>query len=88
MEAMWREAGNRGGDYSSHLWVTVLALLYGTGLRRGELERLNLDAFDREEGTLRIDGRKTGRERCVALQDMVLLCLESYLRNPTPSTTE
>jgi site-specific recombinase XerD len=28
MEAMWREAANRGGDYSSHLWVTVLAMLY------------------------------------------------------------
>ena len=46
-------------------------LYYGTGLRRGELERLNLDAFDRPEGTLRIDGRKTGRERCVPLPEMV-----------------
>jgi integrase/recombinase XerC len=72
MEAMWREAASRGGDYSSHLWVTVLAMLYGTGLRRGELERLHLDSFDRTEGTLRIDGRKTGRERCVPLPEMVL----------------
>ncbi len=79
MEAMWREAARRGGDYSSHLWVTVLALLYGTGLRRGELERLNLDAFDRIEGILRIDGRKTGRERCVPLPEMVRHCLEAYL---------
>jgi site-specific recombinase XerD len=79
MEAMWREAASRRGDYSSHLWVTILALLYGSGLRRGELERLNLDAFDRGEGTLRIDGRKTGRERCVPLPDMVLRCLEAYL---------
>jgi site-specific recombinase XerD len=79
MEAMWREAANRGGDYSSHLWVTVLAMLYGTGLRRGELERLNLDSYDRTEGTLRIDGRKTGRERCVPLPEMVLGCLEAYL---------
>jgi hypothetical protein len=30
MEALWRAAANRGGDYSSHLWVTVLAMLYGT----------------------------------------------------------
>jgi site-specific recombinase XerD len=78
MEAMWREAANRQ-EYSSHLWVTVLALLYGTGLRRGELERLDLDAFDRTEGTLRIDGRKTGQERCVPLPEMVLRCLETYL---------
>jgi len=34
--------------------VTVLALLYGSGLRRGELERLNLDHFDRAEGSLRM----------------------------------
>lgn len=79
IEALWREAANRHGNYSCHLWVTVLALLYGTGLRRGELQRLNLDAFDRAEGTLRIDGRKTGRERCVPLPEMVLRCLDSYL---------
>ena len=79
MEAMWQEAARRGGDYSSHLWVTVLALLYGTGLRRGELERLNVEAFDRTEGTLRIDGRKSGRERCMPLPPVVLGCLEAYL---------
>ena len=79
MEALWRAAAHRGGEYSSHLWVTILALLYGTGLRRGELARLNVDAFDRNEGTLRIDGRKTGQERCVPLPEMVLRCLEAYL---------
>jgi len=82
---MWREAANRHGAYTSHLWITVLAMLYGTGLRRGELERLNLDAFDRTEGTLRIDGRKTGCERCVPLPEMVLRCLEGYL--PLRTTT-
>ena len=79
MEALWREAGRRRGGCSAHLWVTVLALLYGTGLRRGELERLDVECFDRSQGTLRIDGRKTGRERCVALPPMVLQCLETYL---------
>jgi site-specific recombinase XerD len=57
----------------------VLALLYGTGLRRGELERLDVECFDRSQGTLRIDGRKTGRERCVPLPPIVLQCLEAYL---------
>jgi site-specific recombinase XerD len=79
MQALWREAGSRRGECSAHLWVTVLALLYGTGLRRGELERLDVECFDREHGTLRIDGRKTGTERCVALPPMVLQCLEAYL---------
>lgn len=79
MEALWREAGNRRGECSAHLWVTVLALLYGTGLRRGELERLDVECFDRTQGTLRIDGRKSGAERCVPLPPMVLQCLEAYL---------
>ena len=79
MEAMWLEATRRRGDYSAHLWVTILALLYGTGLRRGELARLNIDAYDRSEGTLRIDGRKTGHERCLPLPETVLRCLEAYL---------
>jgi site-specific recombinase XerD len=79
MEALWTVAAHRGGEYSSQLWVTILAMLYGTGLRRGELERLNVDSFDRREGTLRIDGRKTGRERCVPLQEVPLRCLEAYL---------
>jgi hypothetical protein len=35
MEALWREAAGRRGEYSAHLWVTILAMLYGTGLRRG-----------------------------------------------------
>lgn len=79
MEALWRAAAQRGGQYSSHLWVTILAMLYGTGLRRGELARLNVDGFDRDEDTLRIDGRKTGQQRCVPLPEMVLRCLEAYL---------
>lgn len=78
MQALWTEAARRGGEYGAHLWVTVLSLLYGTGLRRGELERLNMDAFDRAAGTLRIDGRKSGQERCVPLPEMVLRCLEAY----------
>jgi integrase/recombinase XerC len=79
MQALWREAAGRGGEYTSHLWIVVLALLYGTGLRRGELERLDLEDFDACEGTLRIDGRKSGSERLVPLPEMALRCLEAYL---------
>ena len=79
LEAMWLEAAESRGDYGAHLWITVLALLYGTGLRRGELGRLDVDALNRVEATLRIDGRKTGRERCVPLPEMVMRCLEAYL---------
>jgi integrase/recombinase XerC len=79
MEALWRAAADTQGSYSAQLWLTVLALLYGTGLRRGELERLDLDGWDREERLLRIDGRKTGRERLVPVPDLTRRCLEAYL---------
>ncbi|MEZ5512444.1 MAG: tyrosine-type recombinase/integrase [Steroidobacteraceae bacterium] len=78
LEALWRAAASAPGDYSRHLWVTVLALLYGTGLRRGELSRLTLDQIDRADGTIRLDGRKSGCERCVPLPEMVRRCLEVY----------
>jgi integrase/recombinase XerC len=79
MEALWREAALSRGEYRRHLWVTVLAMLYGVGLRRGELERLDVESFDRAEGTLRIDGRKTARERLVPVPEMLYRCLEGYL---------
>jgi site-specific recombinase XerD len=79
MEAIWATAAGMQGQYSRTLWITILALLYGTGLRRGELERLTVSSFDRSEGILRIDGRKTGRERTVPLTDLLYRCLEAYL---------
>jgi site-specific recombinase XerD len=79
MQSLWQEAASKHGEFHRHQWITILALLYGTGLRRGEIERLNLDQFDRTEGTLRIDGRKTGRERCVPVPPILWRCLESYL---------
>jgi site-specific recombinase XerD len=79
MEALWRAGAALRGEYSRRLWVTVLALLYGSGLRRGELERLDVQAFDRSEATLRVDGRKVGRERCVPVSDLLYRCLEGYL---------
>jgi integrase/recombinase XerC len=79
MEALWQAAASMSGEYSRRLWVVVLALLYGTGLRRGELERLDLAAYDPMQATLRIDGRKSGRERCVPVSELVYRCLEGYL---------
>lgn len=79
MEALWQAAASKPGRYRRHLWVAVLAMLYGTGLRRGELVRLDVSSWDRDEGTLRIDGRKTGRERRVPVPEIVFRCLEAYL---------
>ena len=79
MQAMWREAALAPGVYRPRLWLAVLSLLYGTGLRRGELARLAVGQFDRSGALLRIDGRKTGCERQVPVPELTYLCLETYL---------
>ena len=79
MKALWLAAAAGRGVYQRHLSITILSILYGTGLRRGELERLNVSDWNREDGSLRIDGRKTGQERCVPVPRIVYHCLETYL---------
>ena len=59
--------------------MAVMALLYGTGLRRGELERLDVEDWKREEGLLLVDGRKTGRERSLPVAEGIWRCVEGYL---------
>jgi site-specific recombinase XerD len=78
MEQLWSAAAGRRQNYQRYLWLALLAVLYGTGLRRGELARLEVSAWNREEGTLRIDGQKTGRERCVTVPPLTWRCLEAY----------
>ena len=48
-QALGGRPGKLRGHYQRQLAVAVLSLLYGTGLRRGELERLNLEDWKREE---------------------------------------
>jgi site-specific recombinase XerD len=79
LKRIWDATSQNRNDYQQHLSIAVLALLYGTGLRRGELERLDLDHWKREEGILQIDGRKTGRERNVPVTEGIWRCLEAYL---------
>ena len=79
LQKIWDAASQNRNDYQRHLSLAVLSLLYGTGLRRGEMERLDLDHWRREEGVLRIDGRKTGRERSVPVTEGIWRCLEAYL---------
>ncbi len=76
---LFAEAARAHRTHHRHLWPALLAVCYGTGLRRGELERLNLADFDRTAGLLRIDGRKTGVERRVPLPAVAVQLLEAYL---------
>jgi site-specific recombinase XerD len=79
LKKIWDATSQNRNGYQQHLSIAVLALLYGTGLRRGELERLDLDHWKREEGILQIDGRKTGCERNVPVNEGIWRCLEAYL---------
>jgi site-specific recombinase XerD len=79
LKQIWEATRQNRDAYQQHLSVAVLALLYGTGLRRGELERLDLEDWKREEGLLLIDGRKTGQERSVPVSEGIWRCLEAYL---------
>jgi len=76
---LWEAAATQRSAYGKQLAIAVLSLLYGTGLRRGELERLNLEDWKREDNRLEIDGRKTGCERSVPLSEGIGRCLEAYL---------
>lgn len=79
MQRLWAEAASHRFGYHRHVWLAVLGLLYGTGLRRGELSRLDLAAYDSEQGLLLIDGRKSGWQRQAVLPELTRRCLEAYL---------
>jgi len=79
MTAIWTAASERRQAHARYQALCILAILYGTGLRRGELARLSVDDWDGEHGVLRIDGRKTGRPRCVPVGEGVWRCIEAYL---------
>jgi site-specific recombinase XerD len=76
---LWEAAAGQRSHYQKQLAVAVLSLLYGTGLRRGELERLDVADWKREEKRLEIDGRKSGCERSAPLSEGICRCLEAYL---------
>jgi integrase/recombinase XerD len=79
MEHLWQAATKARGSYAQRLWLGVLGVLYGTGARRGEIARLDACDWDREEGVLKLDGRKTGWERRVPVPELTARCLEAYL---------
>lgn len=78
-QLLWAAAQSRRQEHARYQAVCVLALLYGTGLRRGELARLDVDDWDRESSTLKVDGRKSGVERRVPVGEGVWRCIEAYL---------
>jgi site-specific recombinase XerD len=79
LQALWAAAEGRRQEHARYQGVCLLAILYATGLRRGELSRLDVSDWDRESSVLKIDGRKVGRERSVPVGAGVWRCIEGYL---------
>lgn len=77
--AVFAEAAKSRELYHRHLMLAALSVLYATGIRRGELERLTLKSYDLTSGTLRIDGHKSGVERAVPIPPSAVQCIEAYL---------
>jgi integrase/recombinase XerD len=57
----------------------ILSLLYGCGLRCGELHQLELKDIDFVKREIRLSNTKTKHEREVPMSNMVVKCLEEYL---------
>jgi len=79
MQKLWQTGADIRNPYRRSLCLCLLSLLYGTALRRGEMLRLAVDDWLPTEGTLILDGRKTGLERKVVVPDLTGHCLENYL---------
>lgn len=79
MDRLWKAAEQVKPENRRSLYLAILAVVYATGLRRGEMERLNISDWNRDDGVLRIDGQKTGVERRVPVSAGVWKCMELYL---------
>ena len=63
----------------------ILELFYGTGLRRSECWRLNVQDLDLEAGTLFIRNGKGGKDRVVPVPGRASAALDLYLTRSRPS---
>lgn len=79
MTKLWEGAATTKSSYGQKQWLCVLALLYGLGLRRGEVARLNVSDWQAEEGLVRADLRKTGKQLSLPMLDLIARCVEAYL---------
>ena len=79
LKKVWDTACSNPRESARLRSMCLLSILYGTGIRRGEIERLNMSHWNREEGTLTLDGRKTNRERTIPVGGGVWRCVEAYL---------
>ncbi len=66
------------GSLRPHTYSTLIGLLWSSGLRGGELVRLNLENVDLEKGVLHICQTKNFKSRLVPLADSARVALVAY----------
>ena len=79
MRGLWEAAAAHRYGYYRSVWVTLLSIFYGTGMRRGDVCQLNVSDWCREEGLLLVRNSKTGQARRVPVPAVTWQCLEAYL---------
>lgn len=73
------------GSLRPHTYVTILSLLWATGIRIGEALRLNLEDFDAQRELLHIRQTKYSKSRLVPLTCSSALALGEYCARRTSS---
>lgn len=63
---------------------TILEVLYATGIRRTELMNLAVEDVNLEEGLLRVNRGKGGKDRVTPLGEVASRFLETYLKGVRP----
>jgi len=76
---LFAQASINLNNHEQHVVLVILAVLYGTGCRRGELERLCIGDFLEKEKYLMLDGQKSRQERKIYLPPDVCSLIEGYL---------
>ena len=60
MRGLWEAAATSRYGYHRSVWVTLLSVFYGTGMRRGDVSRLDVSDWCREEGVLLVRNQQDG----------------------------
>jgi site-specific recombinase XerD len=76
---LFEQAAKIQDPYRRARSLAILVLLYSTGMRRGELVRLNLMDWNAKECVLRIDSQKVNLERTLPVPAIVSRYIEEYL---------
>jgi integrase/recombinase XerD len=80
IQALMREARRLRPGFRAATAETVIGLIAVTGLRAGEVVRLNRDDIDLATARVTVLGAKSGKSRELALHDTTVAALRAYAR--------